>query len=55
MDRSDRACFGHSLELLEDGHRVRWDGARQGMYYTLTPDGRFERDGRVCRNFTLVA
>lgn len=54
MDRSDHACFGHSLELLEDGHRVRWGGARQGMYYTLTPEGRFSRDRRVCRKFTLV-
>ncbi|MBX3704721.1 MAG: glycine zipper 2TM domain-containing protein [Steroidobacteraceae bacterium] len=54
MDRSDHACFGHSLELLEDGRRVRWDGARRGLYWVLTPDRRFERDGRVCRQFTLV-
>lgn len=54
MDRSDHACFGHSLELLDDGRRVRWDGARTGLYWVLTPDRRFERDGRVCRHFTLV-
>ena len=54
MDRNDHACFGHSLELLEDGHRVHWDGARAGLSYTLTPGGRFERDDRVCRRFTLV-
>jgi surface antigen len=54
MDEDDRACFGHSLELLEDGHRASWDGARQGLRYTLTPDHRFERDGRVCRRFKLV-
>jgi surface antigen len=54
MDRSDRACFGHSLELLEDDRRVRWDGARSGMLYTLTPGSRFERNGKVCRHFTLV-
>jgi surface antigen len=54
MDRSDRACFGHSLELLEDDRRVRWDGARSGMYYTLTPGSRFERNGKVCRRFTLL-
>lgn len=54
MDRSDHACFGHSLELLEDGHRVEWNGARPGMRYTLTPEGRFTRDDRVCRKFTLV-
>lgn len=54
MDRSDHACFGHSLELLEDGRRVYWDGARPGLRYTLTPDRRFERNGKVCRRFWLV-
>ena len=54
MDDKDRACFGHSLELLEDGHKVVWDGSKRGMTYTLTPDRRFERDGRVCRHFTLL-
>jgi surface antigen len=53
MDDNDRACFGHSLELLEDGHRVVWNGAKPGMLYTLAPDRRFERDGRVCREFSL--
>ena len=54
MDRDDHACLGHSLELLDDGHRVHWDGARAGMSYTLTPEGRFERDDHACRRFTLV-
>lgn len=54
MDDRDRACFGHSLELLEDGRRVSWDGGRRGTTFTLAPDGRFERDGRVCRHFTLT-
>src|SRR5262245_49136341 len=42
MDDKDRACFGHSLELLEDGHKVVWAGSKSGMSYTLTPDRRFE-------------
>jgi surface antigen len=54
MDDRDRACFGHSLELLEDGRRVTWEGRSDGMTYTLAPNGRFERDGRVCRHFTLL-
>jgi len=53
MDDDDRACFGHSLELLEDGQRVAWNGTKPGMLYTLAPDRRFERDGHVCRHFTL--
>lgn len=54
MDENDRACFGHSLELLEDGRSVHWDGDRRGMIYTLTPGTRFERDGQVCRRFLLL-
>lgn len=54
MDRNDHACIGHSLELLDDGRRVQWDGTRSGMRYTLTPEGRFDRDDHVCRRFTLV-
>lgn len=54
MDDRDRACMGHSLELLEDDHRVEWAGSSRGISYALVPSGRFERDGRVCRRFSLV-
>jgi surface antigen len=54
MDDRDRACFGHSLELLEDGRRVEWTGSTRDMVYTLIPYSRFERDGHVCRHFTLT-
>ena len=37
MDDNDRACFGHSLELREDGRNVLWDGNRPGLRYMLTP------------------
>jgi surface antigen len=54
MDDRDRACFGHSLELLEDGRRVEWGGSSRDTIYTLVPYSRFERDGKVCRHFSLV-
>lgn len=54
MDDRDRACFGHSLELLEDGRRVEWAGSSREIAYSLVPYQRFEREGRVCRRFTLV-
>ena len=38
MDQDDRACIGHSLELLDDGRRVQWDGSRAGLRYSLTPE-----------------
>jgi surface antigen len=55
MDDRDRACLGHSLELLEDGRRVEWTGAGRDTVYALVPYQRFERDGRVCRHFTLTS
>lgn len=53
MDRDDRACLAHGLELVGDGRPVRWDGARPGVLYTMTPRGSYERDGLTCRRFTL--
>lgn len=53
MDRSDRGCLAHGFEMARDGHSVRWDGARPGMYYSMTPRGSFEHDGYPCRRFTL--
>jgi surface antigen len=54
MDDRDRACMGHALELLEDGRRVDWTGSSRNIAYSLVPYQRFERDGRVCRHFTLT-
>jgi len=53
MDRNDRGCLAHGFEMARDGHSVRWEGARPGMYYTMTPRGAFERDGYPCRRYTL--
>lgn len=54
MDREDRACLGHSLELVSTGTTVRWDNPAYGVNYALTPTRDFRRDGRDCREFTLV-
>ena len=45
MDDRDHACFGHSLELLEDGHRVLWDGPRKrhGLHADARPSLRARR------------
>jgi len=54
MDREDRGCLGHSLELVSVGTTVRWDNPAYGVAYALTPTRDFRRDGRDCREFTLV-
>lgn len=53
MDRSDRGCLAHGFEMGRDGRSVRWDGARPGMRYTMTPVGGYVRNGYPCRRFTL--
>jgi len=53
MDEQDRGCFGHSLELAETGHTVRWTNPEAGLTYALTPTRSFEIEGRPCRAFNL--
>jgi surface antigen len=54
MDKTDRSCVGHSLELASSGQSVKWTNPNTRVTYQLTPlpdNGR--SDG--CRPFRLVA
>jgi surface antigen len=54
MDKTDRSCVGHSLELASQGQRVTWVNSASGVTYQLTPvDQAQASDG--CRRFLLVA
>jgi len=53
MDQTDRACFGHALELAGDKKRVTWTSADQRTTYRLTPLRGFEEKGVTCREFDL--
>jgi surface antigen len=54
MDKTDRSCVGHSLELAGQGQRVTWVNSASGVTYQLTPiDQAQASDG--CRKFLLVA
>lgn len=54
MDKADRSCVGHSLELAAPGQTVTWMNASTGVSYKLTPSDKPEgADG--CRKFRLVA
>ena len=55
VDERDRACFGHSLELVKPGHTVRWTNPDAGLAYALTPMRSLEVGGRPCREYKLVA
>jgi surface antigen len=54
MDRTDRSCVGHSLELADYGQSVRWTNPNTRVTYQLTPlDAEHGHDG--CRRFLLIA
>jgi surface antigen len=51
MDQTDRACIGHSLELVGDKKAVTWTSPDQRRTYRLTPVRGFEQEGAKCREF----
>jgi surface antigen len=54
MDRTDRSCAGHALELARQGQSVTWLNPATGVTYQLTPaDQAPSSDG--CRRFRLIA
>jgi surface antigen len=54
MDKTDRSCVGHSLELAEAGQSVKWTNPNTRVTYQLTPlDEEPRTDG--CRRFRLIA
>jgi surface antigen len=54
MDKTDRSCVGHSLELADYGQSVRWTNPNTRVTYQLTPlDAEQGLDG--CRRFLLIA
>jgi len=54
MDRTDRSCVGHALELAAPGQTVAWTNVNTGVSYKLTPSDKPEGTNG-CRKFRLVA
>ena len=54
MDKADRSCVGHALELAAPGQTVGWTNAETGVSYKLTPSDS-AGGGNDCRRFRLVA
>jgi surface antigen len=55
LDDRDRACVGHSLELVEIGQKVRWTNEQTHVGYLLTPLAAAKGDAAGCRRYTLQA
>lgn len=54
MDKTDRYCVGHALELADAGETVSWSNPATRVSYQLTPlDRGVSENG--CRKFRLVA
>jgi surface antigen len=54
MDKTDRSCVGHSLELADVGRSVKWTNPNTRVSYQLTPLDEDRRDDG-CRRFRLIA
>jgi surface antigen len=54
MDKADRSCVGHTLELAAPGQTVTWINRNTGVSYQLTPSDKPEGSSG-CRRFRLVA
>jgi surface antigen len=54
MDKADRSCVGHALELAAPGQTVTWVNGSTGVSYKLTPSDKPEGT-EGCRKFRLVA
>lgn len=55
MDDRDRACIGHSLELVPVGKSVRWVNETTRVSYVLSPLAPAKGDAKNCRRFHLEA
>jgi surface antigen len=55
LDDRDRACVGHSLELMRDGQSVRWTNDQTRVSYVLTPLAASKDDAKKCRKFNIKA
>lgn len=54
MDKTDRYCVGHALELANAGQTVSWVNPNTRVTYQLTPIDKGVSD-EGCRKFRLVA
>lgn len=52
IDNTDRACIGHTLELVGDGRSVSWVNPQTRASYVITPRRGFTRNGQQCREFS---
>jgi surface antigen len=55
LDDRDRACVGHSLELVKLGQKVRWTNDQTRVSYVLAPLAAVKGDPIDCRRYTLQA
>lgn len=53
LDKADRGCIGHALELAADRQAVTWSNPDNGIGYSVTPLRGFSSDGRQCREYEL--
>ena len=53
IEKNDRGCIGHSLELAADNQTIAWQNPNTGLDYQLMPLNGFSKNGKKCRNYQL--
>jgi len=54
MNDSDRACMGHSLELVRKANAASWSNSETGRAYRVTMGHDYVYEGLPCREFSAV-
>lgn len=54
MDDADRYCTGHTLEYVEDGHSVTWQGSNGHVRYQVMPLNTYRSNASYCREFVVI-
>lgn len=55
LDKADRGCFGHTLEVGKPGQRVTWVNEEARVRYEMSPGATNDEYGDSCRDYTLRA
>jgi surface antigen len=54
MDARDRACLGHTLELVRKGSTSAWSNGETGIGYRVTMSHDYVHEGLPCREYSAV-
>lgn len=55
LDKADRGCFGHALEVAGPGQVVTWTNSENGVKYEMALGNGADKHGDSCRAYMLLS